>query len=306
MTTHNTHHVMTETKSKSGKPLLYVRSTIGECLEVVAARAKGDQFDNSKVKADTSASKKPSKSWDLNCNLSKAITLGATGWGEGQKAMDSLKGEIQHVETSKGGPRKTRHNFTGGAPSVGRYLTGQPKFYRQQVRTSRPKLDLFMSISVHCQWTGDEFLNRGLAMLKVIERYEDRGYDVLLTAHITSNYDKDGEDAFMCFEIPLKAAGMVLDKDLVMFAMAHPAFFRRIGFSMIEYFAPESTAGGYGRSVTDNTSLAVALGAKILEGNEIYLSSDSENERYNTTQNAFDRLVYLIEKQITTGKKLAA
>ncbi len=184
------------------------------------------------------ASRRPdtSYSWDLNADFPKAVDLATNGWAEGAedarrclKLVEEKFPPVTHQQTF-------RYNNSGSYADVDRYLHGEPEnmveFVADPLET-RP-LTILVNGGMTAAVSAADARQRGAAIAALIDILEGRGYrcDVTLVQYCSGRH---GE-----FEIRVKVkeAGQPLDLDRLVFAVAHPACHRRLGWGVKENESP--------------------------------------------------------------------
>jgi hypothetical protein len=196
---------------------------------------------------------RPSDSWDLGLGYKGAVEMTGRGgdWEEGAKRMKEvtvIMGNLKRNEPSL----QLDTDVCGFAVDVGSYLAGDPCcMWNEGEDDSRPVpiikigVNTFMSAAIK----SEQRVNYGAAILSVIDSIEETGARVELWAGLGSQSSEIKTD----FRALVKPAHEHWSPGTAAFALAHPAFNRRIMFRIGEAF-PELkgwTHGGcYGGSST--------------------------------------------------------
>lgn len=182
-----------------------------------------------------------------NWNINNAIECAKSGgtWLEGTEAMPVI--EIPH-ETLTGRPLPTAYISTeiqGFAPNVPNFLTGVP----DSMLDFNENLagDKMLRVAVHVgrygQCTQKSILNRGSAIMAVLEQLSLEGYAIELTAIWRNSNKKQGAS----IETIIKHSTDHWAPNSVAFALCHAAFQRRLCWRVAE------SMGSVGSAITANS-----------------------------------------------------
>lgn len=191
--------------------------------------------------------KAPEQAWDYGTDFNTALTMTRNGgaWFEG--AEELAKVDLSNAPTSEYTIRPYYDlAAVGGCVDIGEYLAGSPECMQgyNDDQPTAPVIVVRYIAPVACTVTADQLFNYGRAMLALIDSLETQGYSVELTALYPCMLRGDGALA----EIVVKQAGEDWNAGSIAYAMAHPAFARRIGFRFAEAF--EETYNARKRSYT--------------------------------------------------------
>lgn len=189
-------------------------------------------------------------------SLSEALNLLKDGYKEPLgKIKESLKATNIN-KTFQDIPKvRPTNNVIGFVPHVPNSILGLPQSMinvqktPNKVRVVSIKYD--MSIRAGCP--ADDIEKSGIVLLKIVNTLELRGYRVALDV-IPFNGINDNELATVCVKV--KDYKQPLDILKLCFPLAHPAFFRRIGFKWLETVPTLTESGftwGYGRAVANES-----------------------------------------------------
>lgn len=196
----------------------------------------------------------PSTDWCLDTDLDQALKMGMAGgyWLEGAKNLQavSLKsGSYDDIIL------KPAYDLAvvGGCVDVGEFLAGNPECMLglDDEGETKPVITvMFVSGAAHYISSAQK-MNYGRAVLALVDSLEAHGYSVELVAKMTYLHKVGAAQALAGVEadIVVKQAGEPWSASAVAFAMAHPAFSRRLGFRYCES-TPEGapvTHSNYGR-----------------------------------------------------------
>ena len=196
-----------------------------------------------------------SSSWTLGSSWENAIELGRFGWQAGTDQLtDSIK-SFESVLPSHRVRLETSMDITGpGVLDFGRWATGHPEAWivQQETEINDPHagdiIRIVFNISASSGVESSEMLDKGATIVGLIDLLERSGKRVELDlVHGTRP-----NNISIRVRVRVKEANAPIDIERIAFALAHPASFRRIGFSIWEQAAPAarkacSIPGGYGR-----------------------------------------------------------
>lgn len=209
--------------------------------------------------ATLSSRKGPRSDWDLGAGWDGSLGLVRSGWTERTAATaDMLRTLESRIQDSVSKTYRSIYSVRGSTPVVGRVLSGHPKPMRRKVRvqTNRPRP--VVSIAVLQSYSGglgaDALAARGVALVALFDalRKAGRPFEAFLINGVAgrSHWTEKPEDPADRYyaEIPVVQAGQYVDPSALLFWFAHPAAFRRLGFSWLELdpVAREKIGVGYG------------------------------------------------------------
>jgi hypothetical protein len=230
--------------------------------------------------------------------LEQAIECGLSGgnWQEGADAMPRL--ELPH-ETLSGAPLPEPtmgSDIVGFSPCVPNYLAGQPDSMLSM--SDIPAGDKLIKVGVHVgrqsAVTQEHILNRGAAILSVLNQLQLEGYAVELTA-LWRNSDSDGSASI---ETIVKGATDFWSPEAVSFAICHAGFQRRLCWRVAESLqGAKHTGNGYGNGMkTDLSDFDISFP---------YITDDEARKHYRTSDKAVARVKAQALKQLNNFQKAA-
>lgn len=171
-----------------------------------------------------------------------AITMAADGglWQEGLDTMPAVN--IAH-ETLTAGEIVTptiENGLHGFAPNVAGFCAGTPDtmmHFDDTDVTEKRLLRVGVQVAVASGVEKHEMLNRGAAIMAVLDQLSREGYHIELWALGRSM--TDGATASM--EVCLKHAHDLWSPASISYALCHVGFFRRLGFNVFEHM-PDASA----------------------------------------------------------------
>jgi hypothetical protein len=197
-------------------------------------------------------------SWDNGMDYDAALACALDGgwWEEGAEQMKQAQLKGAEFMNTIDAP-EIEFDVTGRYLDMDEYIAGEPECWgtiedqEQELRVIRVGFSAFMCADVPAK----QAINRGAALLTVIDELEAQGNRVELVAGFHQKSSKEWTDG----RILIKSANEHWSPSSVAFAMCHPAFSRRLGFRWLEAHPDTShmTRGGYGHGMTnkemDNT-----------------------------------------------------
>jgi hypothetical protein len=196
--------------------------------------------------ASSSTSMGREQAWDLGADWSGALEMSHKGWGKGAELVRSIASRILAKPSSERAP-KWGYDVAGDIPDVGRFMAGRPDNMRRRKKTfgQSPIITICVNQSVSGGTTAEAFRNYGAALLATIDQIEASGRRVELwsgfAALLGNKRDKLGSALTR-----IKAADEPVDLGALAFGVAHPAFFRRLGFAILERTPADHETWGYG------------------------------------------------------------
>ena len=199
-------------------------------MEYAAKESQGASYNRSRDPVN-------SMDWDMNLGWEGSLKLARQGWPEGaakiERLMDKVEQNIRKLLPLQRNILMPAMN--GGRVSVPAYLAGRPKQYlalRKEAATCKT-VTIAVNSSMSGDVTSEEVMRRGVAIAAAIRALEQRRVRVELVSLKCSEHSNfpGGTYASACV---VKRAQDKLQPDMVAFALAHPAFPRRIGFAFAE------------------------------------------------------------------------
>ena len=123
---------------------------------------------------------------------------------------------------------------------ISRVLNGEPEsWYRFETKLVEGEGTDLIHIVINCSVSAgvdcEAIIKRGAMIVALIELLEYAGKKVTVSmiGVFGSTSDKDQYEGYS-YQVTIKRAGMPLDVPFLLFAIAHPASFRRLGFRLAE------------------------------------------------------------------------
>jgi hypothetical protein len=179
-------------------------------------------------------------------SMREAIDTGQGGgyWEEGARALSAIDLDVSAEQDSA--INRLQNDITGFLPDVPAYLAGRPESMFTLAPQANP--NRFINIGVHIGRsegvTQREALNRGRAILALVDELSMQGYGVQITA-VWRNY---GESVAVSVDTIVKHASATWNPAACAFALANVAFQRRLIWRFVEgqEGAAMITRQGYG------------------------------------------------------------
>lgn len=178
----------------------------------------------------------PADYWDFEAGFDGALDLARRGWAEGRTRIEEMSHRfVEQVESAHREafeqPVFTR-SLVGAGVNVGRYIAGVPDAMttRKRVEMEAPVIDVLCNVSASAGISADTYMIRGAAVAALVDLLELSGRRVRVTTVLRTTR---GDGSYTCY-VTVKHPGDPLQVDALAFALAHPAYMRRLGFSLME------------------------------------------------------------------------
>jgi len=196
------------------------------------------------------ASQKES-SWS-GVSFDEAIKLAKHGWREGADKIRKAYANLPAPTLSAG--QAWRNDYFGEQIDMSRFASGEDACFRTRNGNNRGRaklVRLLVPMAYPCHTEAKEVINRGSAIISVVEALEmtRRTVELVASFSTTSDSDRDPESGFhMNHCVVIKQAGQSLDIPRLAFFLAHTSSLRRIGFALMETIAQAEAShrDGYG------------------------------------------------------------
>ena len=198
------------------------------------------------------------KVWDFELGYKGSLDLINNGWEKGAQEIEKLRnkqvGDIANGYAEVSQPEWNR-DVAGDAVDVGAFLSGEPEcmLVREEEEVNVPVVEIWFRLGCPANVEGKQLMNQGVAMLAAIDKIEAQGIRVKLVAWYQGwgRHRRTVKDRRFHFSCVVKRADEPLHLHTLAFAIAHPAFFRRLVFAVIERQGDKDqtgafTDGGYG------------------------------------------------------------
>jgi hypothetical protein len=168
----------------------------------------------------------------------EAVALASSGWPEGAARVAELRDGCEAFLAAAKAAKTKGYGWdvTGHFIDVGRLLSGEPECcgYEQEQegglgsQVASIRLNACVSGSV----SADAIIARGLTVLVAADLLESCGIrcEILVSQATYTDHNR----RLVENNVAVKAPGAAVDIDKLAFAIAHPGFFRRLGFAFCE------------------------------------------------------------------------
>lgn len=170
--------------------------------------------------------------WSGALTWEDAVKRARYGWPDGLARLNHAFAE------ARGAVRQVNRNIfevgrEGFCPDVPSYLQGRPEHMISTSRAERPMrvITIINSVTVSARVSAERVVNYGGALISFVQSLTQQGYSVRIVNHWGAKADNGL--AVHCFCI-VKDCGRAIDLDQLAFCLVSPAYFRRLGFSIIE------------------------------------------------------------------------
>jgi hypothetical protein len=206
------------------------------------------------IKVHTGSDRDGSNVWNgYTKSLDHAVSLVETGWEEGAKKVADWSGKLGcFLEATRAvKAEQFAWDVVGDAVDVGKYLTGEPECWVAKQDDGESISSRIVSIRLNSCVSGalqaDAIVARGVAVLVAVDLLESCGRRCeVIVSQSTTTHDIQADA-----NIVVKRASEPVDLDRLAYAVAHPGFFRRLGFRFME-ICGHSPSGCSCDSMSDN------------------------------------------------------
>lgn len=213
--------------------------TLGQAVQAAESTAKPLWESRSSRSTDD-------EKWSGSRSFEEACSLARHGWPEGRSKMVQAVSTAARFAGFSTAPAYSL-DVAGAFPHCAIAATGDafcmvsPSPVSER---SKPIVRLVLSGAVSAMVNPEEIFNYGAALLAFIDGLEASDIRTELTLLYTAQSRDESE--LMRFSVKLKGAEEALDLDRMAFAIASPAMWRRVTFSLMELHLSEKWANGYG------------------------------------------------------------
>lgn len=204
----------------------------------------------------TSAHKKRSMradSWNGKTTHEMAVEMAGNGWHDAPKLSDT---GIAHSlrDFAQGQREGTVASVSGAFLDIGAYVSGEPECFQDFAPVETPRgIVLGVNFGALANVSAQEMINRGTALMAIVDELQRAGFTVSLEAFWYSHSPTKGYE--FTLKIPIKKAGDRVDENQIAFWSCHPAALRQLGFAWQEiqddkWVQIMDVCGGRGISLT--------------------------------------------------------
>lgn len=186
----------------------------------------------------------PEEGWDLCAGWDGTLAMAKRGWSEGAALVRQIALTVMARPSSER-EAKWGYDVAGDFPDVGRFMSGRPDNMRRRRSTHgrAPIITICVNQSVSGGTRATAFRNFGAALLAMIDQIEHTGRRVELFTGF-AGIMRGGHLVTALTRV--KGADEPVDLGALAFGTAHPAFFRRLGFAILERTPSSFESMGYG------------------------------------------------------------
>lgn len=181
-------------------------------------------------------------------NFEQAMDLAVKGWPEGRA---NIMAALSTAQASMSFTPYLTMDVAGAYPIAALAAAGDPCSMVDLAPVEervRPIVRLVVQRAGSAAYSANEFTNYGAAVLSYVEGLEACGFRCEITVAFVSDLQSDGDQITT---VVVKRAEETMEFDRMAFVMTHPAFFRRLQFSVMEStegLASVLNSNGYGYS----------------------------------------------------------
>jgi hypothetical protein len=160
-----------------------------------------------------------------------AIHMAERGWPEGRKKLMTAMAAAQSTPSFT---PSIVMDVAGAYPIAALAAAGDPCSMVDLAPVEdrvRPIVRLLIQRAGSSAYSTDEFMAYGAAIMSYVEGLESAGWRCEITVCFSTNLESDGENFLT---VLIKRPEEPIELDRMAFVMVHPAFFRRIAFSVYE------------------------------------------------------------------------
>ena len=212
--------------------------------------------------------------WYQTKNFEEALDLGINGWPEGREKANIFSSAIVDKVSSLIEKQDIEYDVVGQDFDIGLVMQGVPEcWYTLTTRIvdgqGSRQLKLVFNNCVSAGIDTEVMTRKGAAAVALIQCLELAGFrvEVSIKNGLASGYQQGASYIFQCV---LKEASQPVDIDRIIFALAHPSAFRRIGFSIFEgdkeFMDAHSSGYGYPAECPREMRGDIYIGSSLLGG----------------------------------------
>jgi len=167
-------------------------------------------------------------SWTFGVSRPRAVEMAKHGWPEGAAATKRLLDDL-NLPPIEEPYSQTFHGVTGAYVDVGEYVQGMPECmidFQEDKRAAR-FVHIIVAGGYAAAFSADEIMQRGVTIAACIDALEARG----VRCSVEMRYQSP---EWHTISVDLKHASDPLNLDVLAFALAHPACYRRLGFGVCD------------------------------------------------------------------------
>lgn len=174
--------------------------------------------------------------WAMTPDYESAQGLALDGWAEIAPKVEKLANELERkIERKFANTYETRYDVGGIRVDIARYLEGEPENMIAPVtleneRQGGKAVTIVVPFQANWRVPADVLVARGVAVLALVSAVERLGGSARIIASASVQSGKNDHTT----TVVIKEHFQLVDRDRIMFALAHPAMLRRLWFSHLE------------------------------------------------------------------------
>lgn len=182
------------------------------------------------------SSRNSSRSFSGTDNFEQAVSLSRHGWPEGAAKVLAIRSVADGIVRGIVNARSTSYAYdvTGSFVDVGRFMSGEPECFvtesQEHGNIGNPVVKIVSNLSASCSVSANHLFLRGASVAVAVDILESLGRRVEVWASSSHKLSGCVYDA----HVLVKSPSQPLDIDRLAFTLAHPAFYRRLMFSLME------------------------------------------------------------------------
>lgn len=178
------------------------------------------------------------RGWRGVAHYGQAMELARYGWPEGLERVRRLQADAPIPMA-----RAPRYGFdvAGVMPNVPAYLSGDPAHmmaptYEAVRDGARQQVTVTINASASYLVDPDAIIRRGIALMEIVDMLEAGNVRVTIdmAARFCALRYEEPEECFQVLRWNVKAAEEAIDRDRVIFNLAHPCTLRSLAFGFVE------------------------------------------------------------------------
>lgn len=193
-------------------------------------------------------------------SFNQALEMGyGDGWVPQSPNVADL---LSKVETDLGDAMRPSFEFyfdtSGMEVDIARYLSNEPECMLQALPTKVMRTGRIIRLYVPATYSGgtdsNQIIARGIAIMALVEAFSMMRHPVEVVAGICNHGEGRYSRLRTAYLVTVQQATEMLDMSRIMFALAHPAFARQLGWAVKETCPRANDMGFYGGGGYGNPS----------------------------------------------------
>lgn len=179
--------------------------------------------------------------WAGTDTYQEAVDLAMNGWAAKRPNVEAILNPLREKLADRLSLVSERfHDIHGYEPDIDRFLAGELECMYEDTFVEAPSngkvYTVLVSGAVNSHVSAETLLKRGIAIVALVEAFQMVGSDVEIWLEDSfAPYSKPSNtDRTFSSLVCLHKAGSNLDIDEIMMPLAHPSWFRRLGFAAAE------------------------------------------------------------------------